>query len=66
VPLLVHLNQLKWPNIEKPLKARHQDVDNLLVLLVIPVVLPADAGFLAVCPWVEEVECQGSGSSSSS
>jgi len=56
-PLRIHLDLVKWPDIEKPLEACCQYNDNLIIMLVIPVVLPAVEGYLVVHPWVEEVKC---------
>jgi hypothetical protein len=55
--LLVHLNQVKWPNIKKPLEACHCQVDDLLGLLVVLVILPAVVGYLALSPREVEEEC---------
>jgi hypothetical protein len=56
VALVVHLDQVKGPDVQKCLKACHPMVDNDLLLLVIPIVLPAVMGCLVMNLWVEELE----------
>ncbi len=55
--LAIHLNQVKGPNVQEHLAAPRQLLDKDLLLLVVPLVLPAVAGLLVVDPWVLEVEC---------
>jgi hypothetical protein len=54
--LVVFLNQVKWPNVQKCLKACHQLVNEAFFLLVVSLVLPAVVGLLVVNLWVLEVK----------
>ncbi len=44
--MAVFMTQMKGPNVQKYLKARHQLVDEALLLLVIPLMLPAVVGLM--------------------